>query len=310
MAQKLWPGAELFVEFEMDRGKGVDKFLPTFSSFNDNSGDDAWFYLPVLYLEQYLLDDKLFFAAGKLDLTYWFDWNEAASSADTQFLSSALVNNLAIPFPAKGLGALACITPLEWLYFQSGAATAKASSTKVGLSDGFNSTFFINELGFTPKFGSLQGNYRFIFYLNREKSDYLNSDESKKIDSGWALSFDQQVAKNIILFLRYGFSDQKVREIEYFWSGGMQILEPIPGRKFDCLGIGVARSIFGNDYREANEEEDSSVSRAETIYEAYYSYHLNNSLTLTPDIQIVIHPNADNSAKTEIVCGLRFLLSF
>lgn len=296
----------------MDRGKGVDKFLPTFSSFNENSGDDAWLYIPVLYMEQRFFNDKLFFAAGKLDLTYWFDWNEAASSADTQFLSSALVNNLAIPFPAKGLGAMVSITPLDWLYFQSGASTAKASSTKVGLSDGFNSTLFINEFGLTPKFGSLQGNYRFIFYLNREKMDYLNTDtdETKDSDTGWALSFDQAVTEHITLFFRYGFADQKVRDIEYFWSGGVQITEPIPGRKFDCLGIGVARSIVGNDYREANEEEDHSVSRAETIYEAYYSYHLNNSLTLTPDIQIVTHPNADNSAHTEIVCGLRFLLSF
>jgi len=261
-------------------------------------------------MEQRFFDDKLFFAAGKLDLSYWFDWNEAASSADTQFLSSALVNNLTIPFPAKGLGAMASIKPLDWLYFQSGAATARASSTKVGLSDGFNSTLFINELGLTPKFGSLQGNYRFIFYLDREKLDCLNSDETKKSNIGWALSFDQAVTDRITLFFRYGFADQKVSDIEYFWSGGAQFLEPIPGRKFDCLGIGIARSILGNDYREANAAEDYGVSRAETMYEIYYSCHLNNSLTLTPDIQMVTHPNAEESAKTEIVCGLRFLLSF
>ncbi|MDD5518849.1 MAG: carbohydrate porin [Candidatus Omnitrophica bacterium] len=308
IAQKLWTGGELFVEFEMDRGKGVDKFLPTFSSFNDNSGEDAWFYIPALYLEQGFFNDKFFIAAGKLDLSYWFDWNEVACSADTQFLSSSLVNNLAIPFPAKGIGAMISFNPYAWFYFQLGAATAKASSTKVGLSDAFSSTFFINELGLTPKFGSLQGNYRFIFHMNHQKLDYLDSDNTKNNDYGWALSFDQAVTERITLFLRYGTADPKVRDIEYFWSFGGQIREPLPGRKFDCLGIGVAQSIFGKDFRQANGYDETT--RSETMYEVYYSYSLNSALILTPSLQIVTNPNADKSADTEIVCGLRFLLSF
>ncbi len=308
VAQKLWPGAELFAEFEVDKGKGVDKFLPTFSYFNENSGDDAWFYLPVLYLEQKFYEDKALVAAGKLDLTYWFDWNEVASSADTQFLSSSLVNNLAIPFPAKGIGALISLTPYEWLYFQSGAATARATSTQAGVSDAFNSAFFINELGLASKVASLKGNYRFIFHLTHEKQEYINSDEEKKNTAGWALSFDQAVTQKITLFFRYGFADQKVSDIEQFWSFGGQIMGPIPGRKFDCLGVGVARSIFGNDFREANDPD--LTSRSETMYEIYYSYNLNSSLILTPNLQIVTNPNADKSAETEIVCGLRFLLTF
>jgi len=308
ISQKAWPGAEFFVEFEIDRGKGVDKFLPTFSSFNENAGDDAWLYIPALYLEQRLFEDKILLSAGKLDLSYWFDCNEAANSADTQFSSSALVNSLTIPFPAKGMAAMAMFNPYEWLYFQSGAATAKASSTKAGLSDAFNSVFFINELGLSPEFASLKGNYRFIFHMNHQNLDYINSDESKKNDFGWALSFDQAVTKRVTLFLRYGSADPKVRDIEYFWSCGGQIVEPIPGRKFDILGVGVAQSIVGDDYRQANGYDDTS--RSETMYELYYSYNINSSLILTPNLQVVANPNADKAEATAIVCGLRFLLSF
>ena len=309
IAKKLWQGAQLFSEFEVDKGKGVDKLLPTFSFFNENSGEDAWLYLPVVYLEQKLFNDRLLIAAGKTDLSYWFDYNEAAGSADTQFLSSSLVNNLTIPFPAKGIAAMVNFTPYEWLYFQSGAATAKAHSTKTGLTDAFNSTFFINELGLTPKFGSLAGNYRFIFRANREKLDYINSDENeiKKNDFGFGISFDQAVTSRLTLFLRYGFADPKVRDIEYFWSGGVQLSEPIPGRKFDILSFGVSRSIFGNDFREANGED---TARFETFYEVYYSYQVNSSLSLSPNLQIVTNPNADKAADTEVVCGLRFMLSF
>lgn len=307
IAQRLWPGGELFAEFEVDRGKGVDKFLPTFSGFNDNSGFDANLYIPALYLEQKLFQEKVFIAAGKLDLSYWFDCNNAANSADTQFLSGGLVNSLTLPFPAKGIGALAGFKPYEWLYFQSGASTARASSTKMGISDAFNSAFIINELGFTPKIGELEGNYRFIFNINHEELGYVNSDETKKNDFGFALSFDQAVTSRVTLFLRYGFGDQKVRDIEHFWSCGAQLTEPIPGRKFDILGIGAAQSIFGSDYRKASDED---TGQPETIYEVYYSFNLNSVCTLTPDIQVVTNPDSNRNAVTEVVCGLRFILSF
>jgi len=306
--QDLWPGGAVFMEVESDHGRGIDRFIPTYSVFNDNWGERIDIYLPELYMEQVLFQDKVSVAAGKLDLSCWFDGNIAAESADTQFLSSALVNNLTIPFPAKGLGALADLQPCEWLYFGAGAATARASSTKTGLSDGFNSAFFITELGLSPKIAGLKGNYRFIFHADHEKLKRLDGEGEKKDTFGYGVSFDQEITGHITLFLRYGRADETVYDIGHFWSFGAQLFEPIPGRKLDCLGIGVARSIMGEDYRSANEEENAS--RAETMYEVYYSYNLNELVALTPSLQVVTNPNADKTAKTAIVLGLRFLLSF
>ncbi|MBU2222266.1 MAG: hypothetical protein KJ722_06555, partial [Candidatus Omnitrophica bacterium] len=31
LSQQLWPGGSLIVEFEMDKNKGIDKFIPTYS---------------------------------------------------------------------------------------------------------------------------------------------------------------------------------------------------------------------------------------------------------------------------------------
>lgn len=305
--QRLWQGAAAFIELESDKGRGVDHFIPTFSVFNINSGEDVNIYIPKLHIEQNLSADKISISAGKLDLSNWFDGNVAAESGDTQFFSSALVNSLTIPFPAKGLGARIQFKPYEWIYFESGASTARASSTKTGLSDGFNSVFFVNELGLSPKIGSLKGNYRLIFHMNHEKLERIDGEGERNDDLGYGISFDQEVTKGITLFLRYGHADERVRNIKHFWSFGGQIIEPIPGRKFDCLGVGVARSIMGKDYRDASEEE---AARSETIYEVYYSCNLNNFFILTPNLQIVTNPNADKAAKTAVVCGLRFLLSF
>ncbi len=305
--QRLWQGGAAFMELESDRGYGIDKFIPTFSWFNSNSGADVGIYIPALYLEQNLFEDKISIEAGKLDLSYWFDDNAVAGSADTQFLSDSLVDNLTIPFPAKGLGAMINFKPYEWLYFKSGAATARASSTKTGLSDGFNSLFFISELGLSPKFFQLQGNYRFILDMDHEKLQRIDEEGEEGRDFGFGVSFDQQITKKITLFFRYGFADEKIRDIRHFWSFGGQITELIPGRKLDCLGIGLARSIMGKDYREVNDED---TVRPETMYEVYYSYSLNKFLTITPGIQIVTNPDADKTAKSAMVYGLRFLLSF
>lgn len=305
--QKLWQGGALFLEFESDNGMGVDKLITTYSQFNNNFGDKIPIYIPELYLEQSLFSDKVLLVVGKLGLSDWFDANNAAESADTQFLSSALVNNLAVPFPAKGLGALISFVPYDWVYFQAGAGTARAISSKTGLSDGFNSTLFINELGFSFKIKELEGNYRLIFYLDHEKLERIDRKGERRDTLGYALSFDQEVTKRIVLFLRYGYADEKIWDIKRFWSFGVEVKEPIPGRKDDYFAVGVARSIMGDDFRSINED---TAARSETIYEIYYSYSLNSFIALTPSLQIIAHPNADKTSKSALVLGCRFLLSF
>jgi high affinity Mn2+ porin len=307
--QRLWKGAALTFELEVDKNKGVDKFIPTFSLFNTNTGDNAGLYVPRLELTQSLYADKISITAGKLDLSDWFDCNELANSGDMQFVSDALVNNLAIPFPSKGLGVMAGFKPNDRFYFQAGASTARAAYTKTGLSDGFNSTFFINEFGFTPQFRNLKGNYRFIFYLNHRKFNLIDDEEAeKRQQSGFAVSFDQEVIKDKLgLFLRYGFADRRVYEIENFWSCGFQISEPLAGRKYDFIGFGVAQSLTGENYRTFNEP---GVAHCETMYELYYSYYINNAFILTPNLQVVVDPYADKTADCAVVCGLRGIVSF
>ena len=216
------------------------------------------------------------------------------------------MNNLAIPCPSKGLGGLITFAPYEWVYLQSGVGTARATSTKTGLSDGFNSSLFINELGFSFKTKELEGNYRLIFYLNHERLERIDGEGEKKDTLGYALSFDQEITKKVTLFLRYGCADEKIWDIKRFWSFGAQVNEPL-GRKDDYFAIGVARSIMGNDFRSLNED---TAARRETIYEIYYSCSLNSFVTLTPSLQLVTHPNADKDSKVALVIGCRFLLSF
>lgn len=307
--QKLWPGAKLYAEFDVDKNKGIDKFFSPYSDFNNNTGENKNIYLPRVYLEQELFQDRAYLAGGKLDLSDWFDVNLVANSADEQFLATALVNNYVIPFPSKGIGAMAAFTPYEWFYYQIGAATAKASYTKTGLTDAFNSTLFLSELGVSPKIFGLAGNYRFLYYfLHRKYALILDESQDKRNQAGFGLSFDQQITPKITLFTRYGFASEKVNDIQYSWSAGGQIIGLFPHRKEDCFAVAVAQSILGKDAREYY-GEDITATR-ETILEAYYSFRINESLVISPDLQVMLEPGADKESVNPIIASVRFLLAF
>ena len=305
LEQKLWNDAYAHLEFEGGHNKGIDKLLPTFSVFNSKAGEPAYFYINKFYLGQGFLQEKGFLAAGRLDLSDWFDANKVANSGDKQFLSASLVDNLIIPFPQKGLGAMAKFKPADWFYFQAGASDAEAVSTKVGLNNSFQGTFFISEFGFSPKIEGFQGNYRFIIDVDRVKLSRIGGSGDKNEDYGYALSFDQQVAKQITLFCRYGFADKDVRKIQHFWSCGGQLSEPISGRKNDVFGIAMAQSILGDDYRQAN-----AKASAETMYEIYYNFSAYPFVKIIPNIQAVTHPNADKKFSCDVVIGIRLVSAF
>lgn len=305
LEQKLWSGASVDFEFKGGHNKGIDKILPTFSGFNSNAGELDYAYITKFYLKQDILEKKLFLAAGRLDLSDWFDANKAAGSGDKQFLSDSLVNNPIIPFPQKGLGATAKFKPTDWFYFQAGASDAKSVSTMVGLNNSFRGAFLIGEFGISPKIRGFRGNYRFIIDSDREKLERIDGLGEKNGDYGYALSFDQQISKHLTLFCRYGFADKKVRSIQHFWSCGGQFSEPIPGRKNDIFGIGMAQSISGEDYRQVN-----AKASAETMYEIYYNFSAHPFVKITPNIQIVTHPNTQKDSSCDVVIGTRLVVVF
>ena len=307
LSQRLWKGGRLYAELEMDKNKGIDKFLPIFSWFNYNSTDNASPYVPVCYITQDLLNDRLFFAAGKTDLSNWFDGNTVANSADTQFSSAALVNNPVLPLPTKNMGVFVSFKANELISFQAGAATGDYFPTKAGFSNAFRNQIFLGEFDLSPKWSDRQGNYRFIFCSDREKYDFIDVEGVRRNNYSFALSFDQALTEHLTLFARYGLGDPKADDVENFWSAGGQLTEPVPGRKFDCLGFGVAQSLFGGDYLDAFGPD---LARTEIMYELYYSLRVKEYFYITPNLQFVQHPNANKQEGGAAVCGVRFLLTF
>jgi len=305
--QTLWEGAWVVADLEGGAGKGIDKIIPSFSIFNGDAGELSLAYMPYLMLGQNFLDDRIYLAGGRIDLSDWFDINTAANSADTQFTSSALVNNNSIPFPQKGLGFVAGAWFLEWAYLQIGISNADAKSIAIKFRDALKDAFVMTELGFAPDFKGLKGNYRFMLRFNRERLVTTDGETSRYGDAGMAISFDQQLTKKLTVFFRYGITDERVRYVASAWSTGFQLDNPLPGRKYDVFSFGVAQSIMSLDYIRSTNPKSAGT---ETMFETYYSIALNELFTLTPDLQVLINPLADKKAPVAVVCSARLLFLF
>ncbi len=164
--ETLWglAGGTIFIHGEGSWSNGLDdSSIGSVFGSNADAGGYRSFDLTELYYEQSLLNERLIFRIGKLDLTNGFtcqgcpvafDNNAFANDETSQFLNGAMVNNPTIPFPDRGLGAAIFFTPVPSWYISAGVADAQADGRETGFNTAFHgddSVFAILETGITPQ---------------------------------------------------------------------------------------------------------------------------------------------------------------
>ncbi|HAI14787.1 MAG TPA: hypothetical protein DCM28_23980 [Phycisphaerales bacterium] len=229
-------------------------------------------------------DESWIITLGKISLSDFFDANEIANDETAQFLSTALVNNMTIPFPDDGLGINLWANLSEHFYATFGVADSNAVTTHTPFRTVVDGDFFYSaELGFINT-ADLTGNYRVMLWHA----------QTPGVDgSGVAISIDQHIASNLVVFARWGMADEQLGDFEQFASAGLGIESPF-GRE-DCLAaIGVAWA----------DPSDPTVDQ-ETILEAFYRYQLNDMMHITPSIQAIFNPADSPQSDTVYVAGLR-----
>ena len=229
---------------------------------------------------------------GKIDATNYFDTNRIANDETTQFISSPLVNNASIPFPDRGLGINASAKFRERFYATIGISDALSDENESGFNTvGDAKQFLAAEFGFTPTFRGLLGAYRFTWW---------RSELDGNSDTGVAFSVDQQIAPGIVPFARLGIGGEDLARFEYFASVGVGF-ENAFGQQDHLVAIGAA---WGHT---ADTLEGSGES--ETIVETFYRFPLTDTVTLTPDVQMILNP-IDSDGGVVLVDGARLQASF
>lgn len=302
-----WGGSAAIV-LEGGNGEGIDGRIESWSGFNDDNDDDETAHVTEAWYEQTLLEDKLTFTFGKIDLTNYFDANEVANDETTQFLSTGFVNNLAVEFPDNGPGARVTASPSELVDISFGWMAVDQDNGDSSWNDIGRGSFAIGEIDFKPVLAGLSGNYRlFGWYMNADHEEWDGSDDDQT-GSGFGLSLDQQLIPDILTaFVRAGWQDKDIYEIEAHYSGGLQLAGKFWNRDDDVVGLAYGFAKISDEYKDASA---GNIDDDEQHLEFYYRLVFNDHFALSADYQWIKNPAGNSDADNASVFGLRSQIDF
>jgi porin len=249
-------------------------------------------------------------------------------------------------FPNSTWGARVRLAPGGHVYLQAGAYQVRPqfggrSGFDWGWSGG-TGTYLPVELGYEPLLGAgaLPGHYKLGFGHDSSDYDDLLRDAAgrpfvlsgapparRKGRSSAYLLADQMVHRagpgpqdGLILMAGYVRSDPDTSQFSRFAFLGALAPSPIPGRPHDNLGAVVAWAKIGDPLAETQAlqaaaglplaDDAVGVQGHETVVEARYEIALGRGLSLTPDVQYVIHPGAATTWPDATLVGLQVKADF
>jgi carbohydrate-selective porin OprB len=289
--QKLWKGAQ--VDFDLRGGEGPDAAAALGSTMNTNqyAGTPSTFWILHLWLEQKLWDDQFTFRGGKIDIGDWIDVNRFGYY---NLLGFSQNHNASIPFPNNPLGAMITIEPRDTFWYVSvGASNAAQNPLETGFDDlfggGNTDLFGITELGLKLNFRDQPGIYRFLaWYDTRDLVPFGAAAGVTEDDRyGLALSWDQNLTRDVGLFARYGYADTDAFNMRHYWQAGFDWKGIVPGRPKDDLAIGLVQNILVNARTAA---VVPGASDSETYLEAYYNLVVYDWIQIQPVLQVLVDP--------------------
>ncbi len=321
-----WEDGWFYILSEGSWNDGInDEMVGSYFGVNDDAAGDRSFDITELWYEHsFTKDGDLLLRIGKLDLTggfeckgcpVAFDSSFFANDETSQFLNPTLVNNPTIPFPDNGLGAILFYSPADSdLFMAFGVADVQADARTTGFGtafDGDNDFFYIFETGFTYMVDSKPGVYRVGLWHDHQPKAAEDAPETHNGDTGFYLTFDQKLTRESMednqglgAFFRYGYAPQKTNDITQFFSGGLAYEGLLDGRDQDVFAIGYSRGNISNQADTTYPEDH------ESIYEAYYNIQITPAINITPSVQYIVNPGADNTADDAIVFAVRAQLAF
>lgn len=326
---------EFFAHLRMGQGSGIEGLRPTFTGATNSlafqqEGEPSENTTAIVAQAWYQLTTplgdggedaphSLQITVGKIDPFVFFDQNAAADNEAEKFLNNVFVHN---PMLDSG-GAVGAdsygFSPGVRLAYRNESGKPEwwqASIGVFGAGDGatfgksFTKPFVIGQLETGLRLNGLNGTYRLYGWHNGQYEGY---DGATGRTAGWGISADQQVDEDLTLFARYGHaSSGKVAFNRAVTLGGELNGSPW-GRGADGVGLALAwlRASPGFKAAAADLPDLGYGARgAEKVAELYYRYHVNDQLSLTPDLQVIKKAGADPDANTVTALGIRAVYAF
>jgi len=300
-------------------GDTVERDLDLFSNVNYNAYDvKGNIRARKFWYEQYLFDEQLTISCGKYNARDEVCQNKYARDDDVQFIGWLFNKFPAIEWPADYTFTIhAGIRPsfMKFAEFEFNFFEADADWKKI-----FHRGTYMGQVNFKPSVllgadpKEWDSNYRFYGFLDSRKHIKLTrpdegaSGETKEVNYGFGLSFDQMVTHTYGVFGRVGWRRPDIAPatggatIEIAWLFGGQMTGEYWSRPEDVFSAGVGQVVPSTEYKDSG-----GGGRAEGHIEAYYRYQFNKIFSVSPNFQMIWNPagmsNSDNGPI--FVYGLR-----
>ena len=274
--------------------------------------------------------DRLTVVVGRFAVGDFFDGNSYAKDPRADFMNWAMWSSAAYDFPADlpgyTRGAVVELNRKDWAVRAGVFQVPNAPNSDVLVSNANNGGAVVEFEGRYAIFdqpGKLRvgvfgnrgntGNYAQALAIEDANpgldiNDVMAGIRKDNTKCGFYLNGEQQIATDVGLFGRLSWNDGQneilsFTDVDRSVSGGVSIKGSYWGRANDTIGIGGAvngLSAAHRDYLAAGGLGlligDGALNYGpERIFETYYAYQVNKSLTLTADYQFITNPayNAD-----------------
>jgi porin len=328
-----WPGARMYF-----RGLGTygdDDPIDSVGSLHapSNLAAPDTFTLFEGWLEQQLFGDALSILVGLYALDAEFDVKQTAGVfmnggfGTGLDLSESGLNGPCI-FPVSCLGVRIRVQPAPSVYGQLAVLDGVAGDpdnprgTRVKLSDD-DGALLIAETGYQQEAdrgrflrAALGG---WIYTTKVDDLVDVDAEGTPRRRHSWGLYtlleseiFREaaQSAQGLSGFVRLGYANPDVNQLEWSVGGGLVYTGLIPGRDEDVTGLGVSVGINGGRFKEAQRLADTRVNSQEVALEWTYRIQLLPWMALQLDTQYIINPGTDPSIRDALALGFRYKLTF
>lgn len=263
----------------------------------------------------------LSFSIGLMDLNAEFYVTDASASfLNSSFgvgheLAQSTINGPSI-FPSPSLALLSKMSFRSHAYLKVGIFDAVPDETD---EIRFNKVVLKSEEGFLlsteggveleSSFKAGVGFWRYSQTFPDLTDVDANQVPEKRTNSGFYLLGEKRWTPRMSTFVRWGFASPNVHPTQTNFSMGGTLQDPfsIPNTE---LGLGASLILSTNKFRSTLNSEGVPSAAQESVYEVFYTYSINQTLSLRPDFQYLTNPGYNTASASAWVGSVRAILDF
>lgn len=306
----LWGGGTFFVYFLNNHGESLSQYVGDLQGVDNIEANNHSRLYQFWYKQEFA---NLSITVGQHDLNSEFCGSEyGASFINSSFgIQPDISTNVPVSiFPVATLGAI--------LNFK----VTHDISVLAAVYDGNPGDQDTNPNSLDIRLNKNEGTISIFELQHQTKKDSVMIGSQKV--GAWSHNIDNHFGIYVIIdqklrnekkdknqglgfFTQAGLSPNRHSYVDFYYSFGFHYTGLIKGRDEDILGLAINNLNIAKNYRNENPSENLSD---EKVIELTYSAHINDFLTIHPDLQYVIKPGGSASVKNALVGILRLVAEF